>query len=197
MPTFLSNVFSAASTFLGGVQTYLIVGALSGLLSAGVSGYVVYRVELSTINGLKASAAVSAQKATIVALDKQKSLDAATQAAAIAEAASQVKVETVTRVITKEIPAHVTPQQDSHECVTFGFVRVLYAAERGADPDSLALPASESDDACTAIKLSDLAASLATDYGVSLENSEQLNALIANVKQTDAISGAPPMPAQH
>lgn len=152
------------------------------------------------------SAVLKLQNAVLAANAKAEAAHSAKQAAVVkvatkdsaSEGQAQDKIVTVTRTIIQKVPEYVTIYQDQHAaaadgpgCVTYGFVRLLYGAERGVDPARLALPAGQSDDACTGYGLSDLAAALASDYGTARQNSEQLNGLIADVKAQSAAISAP------
>lgn len=95
-----------------------------------------------------------------------------------------IQKRTITLI--QKVPTYVTQKQDV-ACVSYGLVRVLDAAVSGADPADLELPAGQSDDACSPVKPSDLARSVAGNYGVASQNAEQLNSLIVSVKErTDA-----------
>jgi hypothetical protein len=54
---------------------------------------------------------------------------------------------------------------------------VLDAAALGVDPDTLSLAPGQSDGSCAPVKASDLAASVAGNYGAARANAEQLTAL--------------------
>lgn len=172
-------------SLLSGAKTYLLVGGLAALIAAAGAGYVVHRIDEAAVLKLQLADATAAQAATAKALATQTLVDTYTQADAVAEATAQHNIITRTHTVTKEIPIYVTVEQDRAVCVPYGFVRVLVSAERGVSAASLDLPAGQSDDACTGLKLSDLAAAVAADYGAANQNAEQLNALIADVAKTD------------
>lgn len=186
------NPLSWITSALGGVWGYAAAAVLSAAIVGSGVGYVVHRMDAATINEMKLADAKAEAAAYKQGLALQKNLDAATQLEAVAEATAQQQIVTQTVTVTKEIPRYVTVHQDAVVCVPYGFVRLLYSAERGLSPAALGLPPGQSDDACTGLKLSDLAAGLTADYGASRANSEQLDALIASVKQTDAIQQAQP-----
>lgn len=124
--------------------------------------------------------AVDAAVASAVAKEREQAksdLDAA-----VAEAKAQEKIVTRTQFIIKEVPRYVTASQDRSTCVTYGLVRVLDAAALGTDPADLELPAGQSDDACAPVKASDLAASVAENYGTARQNAQQLDALIEDTR---------------
>lgn len=95
----------------------------------------------------------------------------------------QTKIVDHTITVLKEVPRYVTIEQDARSCVSYGLVRLLNAAVTGADPASYQLPPGVSDDACTGIKASELAASIAENYGTARSNAAQLDGLIADVTQ--------------
>lgn len=108
-------------------------------------------------------------------------------------AAEDQKIVTRTITLIKEVPRYVTPAQDARSCITYGLVRVLDAAALGTRPAELPLPAGQSDDACAPVASSALASSVAANYGVALQNSTQLDALIDSVsKSTIAFNGDTP-----
>jgi hypothetical protein len=157
------------------------------LMSAG-TGWVVYRVEHAAYLALQLKDAKALTAAVAAAAAKARGITAANWQASLAESESQNHIVVVTKRILQEVPAYVTPAQDAVGCITFGFVRVLNAAANGVDPASLSLPAGESDDTCTGLAVSAVAATLADAYGTSRQNSEQLDSLIASIRHNDAIS---------
>lgn len=165
------------------------IGVACGLVAGGAStGLLVHRLDAAKLLAVQLADSKAQTAAVAAAMVAQGKIAAANEAAAVKEARGQAKVVHDTEVITKEIPTYVTSVQDARACVSFGLVRVLYAAEHGVAPSSLQLPAGSSDDACTALRSSDLAASLAADYGAGRANAEQLDALIESVKANDAIA---------
>lgn len=135
--------------------------------------------KLATVEAADATAqAAAVSKAAAI----QKAQDALSLKDQAHESAAQVRIVTRTQTITKEVPTYVTVAQDARGCVTYGLVRLHDAAALGVDPSTLQLPAGKSDDDCTSLKASDLAAGIVSNYGVSHQNAEQLNALIADVK---------------
>lgn len=109
------------------------------------------------------------------------------------EVAAQAKIVVRYRTIVKEVPTYVTVQQDARGCVSWGLVRLLDAAALGVDPSTLDLPSDVTDDTCTTLKASDLAASVAGNYGVAAANAEQLDALEADIKARVAVAPVPPL----
>lgn len=159
-----------------------IAGALALLfVTAGASSYVTHRVDTAKLEALELRYSQAQTKAVEEAKSLQAAQDKVSLDAAVAEAQAQQKIVTVTQTITQEVTRHVT---DHVACVSYGLVRVLDAAALGVDPDTLALPAGKSDDACTGITNSALAERIATDFGIARANAEQLNALEAWVRDT-------------
>lgn len=178
-----SAITGTLSSALGGIWGYVAAAVLSASLAAFGAYEVTAAFKDRTIGELKLADsqamtnAVTAAKADLAARDK------VTLDAAVSRATSQQKIVTQTVTITKEIPAHVTPAQDARTCITYGLVRVFDAAAGGADPDTLSLPAGQSDDACAPVKASDLARSVAENYGSARDNADQLTALQGWVRQ--------------
>lgn len=174
--------------------------ALVGVaIVASAGAYAGYRFELGRYESLVAADAKAMTKAVQIAADKQSRIDSANQADAVAQAYLRGKLDAVSVNFTQEAPANVTIHQDQQAaaavhagCVTYGFVRMLYAGEHGVPADSLPIPGGQSPDACTAYEPSALATALAQDLAAGFANSQQLDSLIAAVKRNDAIAtGAP------
>lgn len=170
---------------------YLLWIKLAGvaLLMIGAA-YCGYRWELGAYNGLVAADAIASTKAVQTALDRQKAVDANNQIAAVADVLAQQKIVTNTLTVTKEITHYVN---DTVACPggTYGFVRLLVASERGADPANLSLPAGVTDDTCSPLEPSALAADLVADFGAANGNAQQLNGLIASVRANDETATKP------
>lgn len=148
--------------------------------------------KLATVEAADATAqAAAVSKAAAI----QKAQDALSLKDQAHESAAQVRIVTRTQTITKEVPTYVTVAQDARGCITYGLVRLHDAAALGVDPGTLQLPAGKSDDDCTSLKASDLAAGIVSNYGVAHQNAEQLNALIADVKARAATLPATATPA--
>ncbi len=98
----------------------------------------------------------------------------------------QAAIATVATVIKQKVPSHVhNPAPTAPRvvgCVTYGLVRLHDAAALGVDPDTLPLPSGVSDDACSPVADTDLAAAFADNYAAARANAAQLNDLIANVQ---------------
>lgn len=88
------------------------------------------------------------------------------------------RVQTIrgaTKTIIQKVPVYVTAKDDSKCVVPNGFVRLHDAAAE----DSIQLPASSGsvDGQTSEVKLSDVASTVAGNYGICHANAEQLNEL--------------------
>lgn len=141
---------------------------------------------------LRADAA-AIENAVNAARADEKEIARKSEAAAVEAAKADRVIEVQTRTLIKEVPRYVTAAQDARGCVTYGLVRVYDAAILGVEPSTLGLPAGQSDDACSPVKPSDLGRSLADNLGAARQNAGQLDALIANVRETtDTYNGEDP-----
>lgn len=173
-------------SLLTGVKGYLISAAVAALLAGAGVGYVVHRMDASELAELKQSDADAQAAALVEVLHTQQAIDKQNAEAAVAAVQAQQKIVTNTITVTKEIPTYV---HDQITCpgVTYGFVRLLYAAETGVDAATVNLPAGVVDDACAPYAPSALAADLAADFGDARGNSQQLTDLIASVRANNEI----------
>lgn len=166
--------------------------AILALGAAGVYGaHIVKQIDAGKIATIQAADAKAQAAAISQAAEIQKAQDALSLKDQAAETGAQAKIVTRTVTLIQKVPTYVTPAQDARGCISWGTLRVLDAAALGVDPGTLQLPAGQSDDACSAVKASDLASSVAGNYGTASQNSEQLNALIADVKARAATVPAP------
>lgn len=160
--------------------------ALVVILGLGVAGLAGLRLEEKIAKGQIASIQLGDARAKAEAVSEaaaiQKQQDDIALRDAVSEASAQQRIVTRTTTTVKEVPVYVTPAQDASSCVTYGLVRLHDAAALGVDPGTLPLPAGKLDSDCTALKASDLAAGIVSNYGVARQNAEQLNALIADEK---------------
>lgn len=177
--TLISSGLSAVTGFFGGIQTYLIIGTVTLAVGAASGAWVGYRIESGKVAAIRTADAEAETQAVKLADSNRAAQDAVTLASALSEAEAQEKVITVTQTITKEIPAHVPPAVDATVCVPYGLIRLLDASALQADPDSLSLPAGQSDGSCAPVKASALAQSVIANYGIAQSNAEQLTALQA------------------
>lgn len=176
------TAITSAGSFLGGIQTYLIVGAVSAALAFGGGIWLEYNISRGDINALKLADATALTKAVE---DKSTSLQqqyAVDLAAAVSHAAAVAKLEGYEEALKKRIPVYVTPHQDAIVCVPVGLVRLLNAAVLQTDPAAIELAPGQSNDACSDVKASLLAGAVVEWLSVGHRNAEQLNALIAWIK---------------
>lgn len=168
-----------------------LVGAM---ILVGGGAYAGYRFELGRYEHLVAANAIAQTKAVELARQQERKIAAGNQMDAVAQAYFKGKMDAQTVNLVLGVPANVTISQDnsaavavSAGCVTYGFYRVLIAGERSEPAESFSIPSGESVDSCTAIKPSELAASVAQDLVAGAGNGHQLDSLIAAVKRNDAI----------
>lgn len=95
-----------------------------------------------------------------------------------------VKVQGVTRVITKEIPVYVTSTADAGCVIPAGFVRVHDAAAAGVVPQ----PAGDPDAPAPGVALSTVAETVTDNYGVAHEIAAQLTALQDWIRAQQALT---------
>ena len=168
-----------------------IAGAVAALCIAAGGFYAGYHWESVTVAKLELAQAQAAQKAQATALTETKQITVNNNAAGAHDAQAQQQIVTRTVTITREVPKYVHDQIGCPSGATYGFVRVLVAAERGVDPASLDLPAGVTDDTCSPDEQSNLAAQIVADFGAANANAQQLNDLIAAVKVNDAVATGP------
>lgn len=166
----------------------LIIAAIGlGLLVVGTA-VVTHKVDAAAYLKLelgyqKAMGEAIAQTAAVQLAQDMISLDAA-----VAEAAAQQKIVTVTNVVTKEVVVHVPINTKC--AVSVGFVRVLNAIILGSGPTDLSYAPGQPDDACAPIDPRALAGYVLTNYGAALGNAQQLTSLQKWV--TDVIAASKP-----
>lgn len=189
------------ASFVPGLsQAQWIATGVAALALVGGSVYATHHWDSAAYNALVAKQAKAQVAAVTQAAAAQKKLDAAGTKASTTDAVAQQQIVTRTVTLTKEVPVYVTRAQDQAAdapgarpgCVSYGVVRVLDAAVLGVSPSSLALPAGKSDDDCSPVDPSALAAGVAGNYGVAQQNAQQLNDLIDTVKDQATIIVATP-----
>lgn len=173
------------------------IGVAALAIAAG-GFYAGYRWELGAYEARVAADAQALTKATQKAATKQHAIDLGNQDDAVAQAYFDGKMAGTKIQLKLEAPANVTFTQDNQAaasdhagCITFGFVRLLAAGERGIAPNSLDYPGGESADTCSALEPSELAAALAQDLAAGTSDAHQLDSLIAAVKRNDGIAASP------
>jgi hypothetical protein len=102
----------------------LALGLLAGLLAGGWLG-------ADWQEGQFAKATVAQQKTELRDIVKA---DFITEKAGEESAAHQQKIQVITRTIVREVPNHVTAQDDAACTVPLGALRLLDAAARGLPP---------------------------------------------------------------
>lgn len=183
----LSSLATTAGSFLGGIQTYLIVGAVTLALGLAGGAYGGYRWELGTYEKQVAYDAQAQTKAVELA-QKMDTADAqVAQDDAVAEQARIDKATLTTTTIQTEITRYV---HDKISCPgpTVGLARLLYAAASRQDPAALTLAAGQSDDACSDVSATEVAGWFTSYADTAGKNADQLNALIADVQASHAIA---------
>jgi len=185
-------LFSAATGALGGIQTYLIVGAVALVAGSAAGAYAGYRWEHGEVLKLQladAKFAATAVKAAQLVDGLQYRVDLK---AATTEAYAQGALQARTVTLTKEIVRYVTPKQDASVCgLTVGLARVLRAAAAGADPATLALAPGQSDDDCSDVTPSQVAGWFTAYAGIAQQNAEQLTALQVWIAENHAAQVTP------
>lgn len=148
------NLISLATGALGGIQTYLIVGAVSLVIGAGGAALATYKI----MHNANLAAQTSQAKATVQHVVTQ---------AHITLDVGEVVIRGVTLAVTEttrrqqEIPQHVTPEIDRAFPVPLGFVRVWNDATHGPIPG----PAAGADSDPSGVPLSDVARANTADQG--------------------------------
>lgn len=176
----LKLAWTAITGALGGIQTYLIVGAITAAISLGAGAYAGYRWEHGKLLELQlANAKFTTQQVQLKADGDTRQFKVALKAA-VAEAHAQGKLEAKTVKVKERILIYVTKKQDASVCgLTVGLARILRASAEGSDPGALALASGQSDDDCSDVTPSEVAGWFASYAGISNQNAEQLNALEA------------------
>ncbi len=183
-------MFKILTTFLSGIQGYLIVALVTGFGSAAGGYYVAHKIGQAEMLGIQMRALKAGAEAVAQAATEQKRLDHIGLDAALALDHQVLTIEVGSVQLITEIERHVTVQ--SIACVPYGLVRVLDAAVLGRSAESLALPAGQSDGTCAPIDAPTLARSIAANYGAARLNAAQLDALSATVSQITSAKGAYP-----
>ncbi len=147
---------------------------LAGLVLALTAGYFAWSDHIGDVREAKVRAEYAAQ---VVKVDARREAVAAPIAAK--QEAAQIKIRTVFKTIIKEVPVYVK----STDCPMPGGFRVLHdAAANGAVPDPAAVA-----DAAPA-PTTDVAATVADNYGIYFETAERLSGLQQWVKDQQALT---------
>lgn len=171
----------------------LLLFCLVSLSLLTVGAYSGYRWERSAVLALELKYADAERKAVAAAQAEQKRLDDIGRQAAEQEAVKQQALAETAQAQLAEVQSHVQDFPASNVrvvgavarpvCLTLGLIRVLDAAVHGTLASDLKLPAGKSDGSCSKIGPVALANSLVRNYAAANANREQLDALIAVVKQ--------------
>ena len=167
-----------------GLSTVAFEAICAGVVALGlfVGGMVTdHKIGADALDKLKAQYAQQLATATAQAAAEQKRNDDAALAVAQSQALAQDKIATSIKGVLASVPVHVTVKV--MPCISYGFIRVLDAAILGVSPESLSLPPGKSDDTCSALTAPIVAAAIIANYGTARANAEQLNALIALLRQ--------------
>jgi hypothetical protein len=173
---FFKTAFSAATGFLGGIQTYLIVGVASFAIGAGGASLATYKI---MHNANLAATAQQAQRTVrrVVAQDHIT--------VTIGEIYANVTLHIVTDTNRRlnEVSAHVTPAIDTTYPVPCGFVRVYNGAAHGPVSDPAVCP----DAAPSGVPLSDVAKTSVVNLGQYDAVAAQLTNLQDWIRQQQAL----------
>ncbi len=181
----VTSIFKTAlgsvGSFFGGIQTYLIVGAVTAAVSLGAGAYAGYRWEHGEVLKLQlADAKYVSSQITLVTKETQRQ-EVIDLAAAVGAQQKFDDLHLHYVTITKEITRYVTPLQDARTCVTVGLARSLRAEADGSDPGALALAPGQSDDDCSDVTASEVAGWFKAYAEASQHNALQLNLLEADI----------------
>lgn len=175
------TALGSVGSFFGGIQTYLIVGAVSAALAFGGGIWLEHGLEQGVINGMKLADAkyVSDQITAVAKL--QQGQDKITLDAAIGaqKAFDDLHVRYVT--LTQEITPYVTPVQEAKSCLTVGLARSLRADADGSVDEVLQLAPGQSDDDCSDVTEAEVAGWFKAYAEASEHNAQQINLLEAEI----------------
>ena len=115
-------------------------------------------------------AALAAAKEAAI---RQAARESATNEADKKGVAEGVRIRTVYKTITKEIPIYVSQIADSECVIPVGFVLLHNAAASGSVPESSGQP----NDTPSGVELSGVAKIVTENYGTCIENSTRLSGL--------------------
>jgi hypothetical protein len=158
------------------LDTIKLIGAgLLALLLVVGTAVITHKVDSAALLQQQKDWQMAQTKAVEEAKALQAAQDKVSLDAAVAEAAAQQKIVTVTNTITREVPSHV--QATAHGCITVGFVRVLNGAILGNGTADLSYAAGQPDDACADTDPRTLALNIVANYAAAAGNAEQLGGL--------------------
>ncbi len=166
---------------LSTIELKAIVVALV-LLAAAAGGFsLAHRLDAAAYANLKLSYAQAQATAVAAAQVEQQRLDSLATAAARAEAVNQSRIAADAQAALAEVQAHVKVVPG--HCVSWGLIRLLDSASRGTAAAGLPLPTGATDASCSSVDAVALARSVVSNYFTARANAEQLNALIANLRE--------------
>lgn len=172
---------TAVAPYLIWIKVGLAVIAVAVLVGGGFYGGL--RWDQGTIAKMELADQQAANRAQTLAAASIKRQDAVVLTAAVSEAKAQnqiaKKATTLTQEITNVVPITVA-------CIPVGLIRLLDAAAAGANTPDASFAPGQPDDACAPVSWRSVAADLADDYASGNANSEQLNALEAEIRKDDA-----------
>lgn len=135
-------------------------------------------VEVAGLQQRLAARDLAQAKAEAAALQARSYLADAQAAIARNAAARDQAIQAQIQTVIREVPKRVDAKSDLCP-VPWGLVRLLDAAASGADPGDVAarIAPGQPDDAASDVKLSEIAALLAGNFGAARQNAGQLEAL--------------------
>ena len=149
--------------------------------AAAIGGFTLaHRLDAAAYTKLELSYAQAQAAAVAAAAAEQKRLDDIATAAAQREAANQSRIASQAKAALSEVQSHVKVVYV--RCIPLGLIRVLDAAALGVTADSLPHAAGNTDATCSKVDAVALARSIVDNYFTSNANAEQLDALIANLR---------------
>ncbi len=161
------------------LKALILAIAMGG--AAITSGVVTHKVDNSRYVALELKYAQAEATAVAAAQAEQKRLDDIATQAAQREAANQSRLAAKAQAALTEVQQHV--KVVTIKCIPLGLVRVLDAAALGVTAASLPHATGNSDVTCAKVDTVALARSIVANYFTANANAEQLNALIANLRE--------------
>lgn len=187
----LSSLISPITSFFGGIQTYLIIGAITLAVGGASGAWVGYRIESGKVAAIQTADA----KAQTQAVSKQARADKAQSAVDVKAAIDwQAKYDADNlppAIIHDEVVRYVTVKADTVTCIPVSLERLLHAYAGRVDPASLPSTPGQSDDACSDVSASEVA-SWFKDYSDKANtNADHVDALEAWIAANHAAQETP------
>ncbi len=164
------------------LKALILAIAMGG--AAIAAGVLTHKVDSAAYTKLELSYAQAQATAVATAVAEQKRLDDIATQAAQREATNQSRIASQAQAALTEVQNHV--KVVTIKCIPLGLVRVLDAATFGVTAAGLSHAAGNSDATCAKIDAPTLARSIVANYFTANANAEQLNALIANLRDMHA-----------